>query len=193
METPLGITLQGQSQLFLYACIFGAALGVYYDVFRLIRLLAPHGSKQLFFHDVLYFFTSGILTFLFLYAVNFGQVRFYLIAGEIIGWCIYHLTVGALFLRVATWLIRGIRAALLFLYRHLLSPIFHLLGKVMYTALFPLRWLLKILKKLMLKVKIVLKRKAQVVYNLRNHPKKRNLKKSAIKPVYKQPIRPRSR
>ena len=86
--------MAGQWELFLYAGLLGVLLGAYYDVFRIIRYLTAQGKRQTFFWDLFYFFSSGVATFLFLLAANQGQMRFYLLAGELIGWCLYHLTLG---------------------------------------------------------------------------------------------------
>ena len=76
--------MAGQWELFLYAGLLGVLLGAYYDVFRIIRYLTAQGKRQTFFWDLFYFFSSGVATFLFLLAANQGQMRFYLLAGELI-------------------------------------------------------------------------------------------------------------
>ena len=37
---------------------------------------------------------SGIITFLFVLGFNYGESRFYILAGEGIGWIAYHITFG---------------------------------------------------------------------------------------------------
>lgn len=48
----------------------------------------------IFIQDVLYFILSGGVTFLFVLSVNSGNSRFYILAGEGIGWIAYHITIG---------------------------------------------------------------------------------------------------
>ncbi len=48
----------------------------------------------IFFQDIIYFIISGLITFLFVLKFNHGEVRFYILAGEGIGWIIYHITLG---------------------------------------------------------------------------------------------------
>ncbi len=83
-----------QIQIFWYACILGIIMGIIYDVFRIIRLLINWKDWQIFIQDIVYFFIVGVFTFLFTLAYNKGDVRAYLIAGEIIGWILYYITIG---------------------------------------------------------------------------------------------------
>lgn len=48
----------------------------------------------MFVQDVIYFVISGIITFVFVLEFNSGESRFYILAGEAVGWILYHITVG---------------------------------------------------------------------------------------------------
>ena len=124
------ITVASQTQVFGLSCLFGVVLGIYYDVFRIIRLVVRPGKKAVFFYDVLYLLSCGVFTFLFCFAVNYGEVRFYLLAGEGIGWCLYHLTLGELIMRCSAFLTGVIKRVLLFLRRHITAPVVRLCGKI---------------------------------------------------------------
>ena len=87
-------------QTFLLACALGVLLSIFYDVFRVLRLVAQWQTLQIFFQDIIYFTVCGFFTFTFALATNCGNVRFYIVAGEIIGWCVYHLTFGGFIMRV---------------------------------------------------------------------------------------------
>ena len=80
--------------IFAFSCILGAGLGVLYDVFRIIRMVINSKSVAIFVEDVIYFILSGIITFVFVLKINSGESRFYILAGEGIGWISYHLTLG---------------------------------------------------------------------------------------------------
>ncbi len=97
--------MASQIQIFLFALLFGVVLGLFYDVFRVLRLVFECSKKQIFIQDIIYLVTSGFLTFTFILAVNSGEIRFYMIAGEIIGWCTYYLTVGELVVRLTMTII----------------------------------------------------------------------------------------
>ena len=83
-----------QISVVAYALVLGAILGIFYDIFRIIRLLFGARNLGMFIQDIIYFLISGFITFLFVLIFNFGESRFYILAGEALGWCIYHVSVG---------------------------------------------------------------------------------------------------
>ncbi len=86
--------LKLQLIIFVFSCLWGAGLGFLYDCFRIIRIMINPRNIFIFFQDVIYFIISGLITFLFVLKFNHGEVRFYILAGEGIGWIIYHTTLG---------------------------------------------------------------------------------------------------
>ncbi|MDD2362450.1 MAG: spore cortex biosynthesis protein YabQ [Oscillospiraceae bacterium] len=94
-------------QLFL-SCGLGFLLGVYYDVFRVTRLIVHSGARSVFIQDLLFFLSSAVVTFLFALAVMDGRLRFYLFFGEIIGFASYYFTIGRLVMRFAERIISAI-------------------------------------------------------------------------------------
>lgn len=82
-----------QINIFFESIVFGLFLGFIYDLLRVPRLIHKTSSWLIFFQDVFYFFICGIATFLFALVVNYGDLRFFIAAGEIIGWCLYNLTI----------------------------------------------------------------------------------------------------
>lgn len=80
--------------IFSYSCLLGLGLGILYDVFRIIRMLINKRNITIFLQDIIYFIVSGFVTFIFVLGINEGQSRFYILAGEGIGWIAYHITLG---------------------------------------------------------------------------------------------------
>ena len=62
-------------------------------------MMINHRYIGIFIQDVIYFIISGVVTFLFVLGMNKGEARFYILAGEGIGWIAYHLTIGELVYR----------------------------------------------------------------------------------------------
>ena len=87
-------TVTMQMIIFTLSCILGIVLGVLYDIFRIIRMVINSKSIAIFIGDIIYFIISGIITFIFVLKINSGESRFYIMAGEGIGWIAYHLTLG---------------------------------------------------------------------------------------------------
>lgn len=86
--------LKMQLIIFGSSCVLGIALGFMYDLFRIIRMIINPKNIGIFIQDVIYFILSGIITFLFVLCFNNGESRFYILAGEGIGWIAYHVTLG---------------------------------------------------------------------------------------------------
>ena len=87
-------SLTSQILIFVYSLALGMFLGFAYDIFRIIRMVINSRNIAIFIQDVLYFILSGGVTFLFVLSVNNGNSRFYILAGEGIGWIAYHITIG---------------------------------------------------------------------------------------------------
>ncbi len=87
-------SLTSQILIFVYSLALGMFLGFAYDIFRIIRMVINSRNIAIFIQDVLYFILSGGVTFLFVLSVNSGNSRFYILAGEGIGWIAYHITLG---------------------------------------------------------------------------------------------------
>lgn len=83
-----------QFLMVLYSLMLGAFLGVFYDIFRILRLLINPKNLSVFIQDIIYFLISGFVTFVFVLIMNSGESRFYILAGEALGWILYHVSLG---------------------------------------------------------------------------------------------------
>ncbi len=86
--------LEHSFQLFVYLKSLGigmlcGAVVQLFDIFDVRRSTV----KAIF--DIIALVFCGIISFMFCYAVNFGIVRFYILAGEMTGYLIYRLTFGS--------------------------------------------------------------------------------------------------
>lgn len=155
--------LSSQEQILFYSILFGMLLGMIYDFFRIIRLVHSTKQKLLFFQDIVYFLICGFLTFLFLLVVNYGQSRFFIIAGELIGWCIYNLTVGKVTYIIFKFMFGVCKKILQYIksvFLKILSPIFNIV-KALTLRCFPRKF--KFIKEIK---KFLLKSKTDLVYNV---------------------------
>lgn len=161
----MGIHLADQTRSFLGAILLGAALGLLYDVFRIVRIAFPAGKARLFVEDVLYFMVCAAASFLFLLTSSDGIVRVFLLIGELIGVVLFHSTLGILVMRVAQAIINAVKAVLRFLLRWILLPIWRVFYAIMSLFMRPARWIGKFVKNYLRKVKFRLKVRRIVVYN----------------------------
>lgn len=116
------ISVSEQALDFLLACLLGVGLGVLYDVFRIIRLALWHGKLIVAIQDILFWTAAAVCTFLFQLVNSDGQIRFYILLGELLGFTVYYFTVGILVFSASRLIIDLIKRILRFLYRILIRP-----------------------------------------------------------------------
>lgn len=108
------LTIADQTRLFLLALGLGFLLGIVYDLFRVVRMAFTMRRVGVFIQDVLFFLTCAAATFLFLLAVNQGEIRGFIIAGEGLGFLIYYFSFGLLAVRVSSFLVHAIHRLFFF-------------------------------------------------------------------------------
>lgn len=118
----------------------------------------------MFFLDLVYCAVCAFVTFLTALAACKGDLRFYVFAGEGMGWCVYYLTLGMITARFFRWLFNKLN-------RFIWSPLKRLLCWVKRKILGCLRRFGAILKKIMRKLKKNLKPRRTMVYNQTNMEK----------------------
>ncbi len=119
-----------QIQIFLYSCILGIILGLIYDCFKILRLITNLNKKYLIFLDIIFMSISAIITFIFLLALNFGQIRLHLILGELLGFITYKLTLSKLIISLSKIIINFITTIANFIKQKLLKPFAALILKI---------------------------------------------------------------
>lgn len=120
------IAVNTQTMVFLQSLLMGAVLGAIYDMFRIFRIAIPLPAGAIVVEDVLYFGFCGFLSFFFAMTVNYGQVRFFILLGEVLGFVLYYFTLGALIMKCAEKIIAFIRWVCRTVWKYLLRPIVRL-------------------------------------------------------------------
>ena len=147
MEISLAVQMQG----FILATVAGFALAILYDALKMVRTMIRSTPSHVFWMDLAFMAVAGIVTFLLALAASYGEVRFYLLAGEGIGFCLYFMTFGLISSRV----VRFVRKILDFCLFRPLKCIFHALAQ----------WIEGKVKKSYAKRKKRLKPRRKIVYN----------------------------
>ncbi len=129
--------------------IFGASLGmgfilgVIYDVIRALRLSVTRSKIVLVICDILYFVLFGVISFLFILALNKGEIRFYIIFGELIGAFFYYVSFGLAVIKITNKLVSLLRRLYALAFKVIFAP-FRLLKKA-FSGIF--KKLTKVFKK----------------------------------------------
>jgi hypothetical protein len=119
--------------LLLYSILLGFGFGLYYDIFRFIRLALPHRGWMVFPEDLLFFLPITFLFILFTFAFSDGTLRWFSFLGVWMGFFLYLGTLGKILFYFAEQILALIRLVFRFLYRITLKPIFFVLKKVTFN------------------------------------------------------------
>ncbi len=111
-----------QLSIFLSSLGVGFILGVIYDILRGIRLSVSKSKVLVVVFDLIYFLLLAFVTFIFILAANKGEIRFYIIMGEIIGLVFYYVSFGIAAIKITDKIIGLLRRFYSFSFRVLSAP-----------------------------------------------------------------------
>lgn len=119
----MGIIISEQNTAFFVAVILGFFLGLFYEGFRILRVAFPHNGFFIGTEDFFFCITCAICLILLSYAYASGVIRWFTVAGMLIGALCYFFTLGKLISSCAKKLISLLKKALLFVAELTISPI----------------------------------------------------------------------
>ena len=93
----------------LQALAAGLVMGVYYDVFRLLRRIIRFQRFWVAVQDMIFWLSSAIGLFFVCIALNNGFIRIYFILLALGGWGLYYLVAGRCVFAVIDWIIKFFR------------------------------------------------------------------------------------
>jgi len=118
-----GVTGEVQVLTFLYACGLGFLLGVYYELFRTMRLFTPPTVLTCIIQDVFFCLSAAMISFFFVLGLTDGVFYPYVLFGELLGFAVFYGTVGNVLHAFFATLCRMIRNAHTYVKRKFLYPI----------------------------------------------------------------------
>ena len=77
------LTFSQQTTAFLYSLIFGTAAGLFYDIFKIIRMTFCKSKISVFVLDLIYVLIVSLNLFIFSAAYMFGFVRVFVMSRKI--------------------------------------------------------------------------------------------------------------
>ncbi len=128
------LSLAEQTKGFLLSLGFGFLMGIFYDLFRIVRISISKGKKIILVFDLLYCVFLGFCSYIFFLVVNEGDIRAFLLLGEGIGFAIYYFSLGVVVFTASEKIVDTTKKIML---------------KVFQVVFFPFCWTLKKLKTLL--------------------------------------------
>ncbi len=95
-----------QAVSFLYSIILGIIYALFYDFFRAVRIVKPQTAFSVFLQDLLYFFITAIVTFIYLLALTNGEIRAYVLVGILIGFLLFIFTISKYYIIALTFVLK---------------------------------------------------------------------------------------
>lgn len=170
MHLDTFFSISQHTSIFLLSVVLGAALGILFDCFRVLRIVFPPAAKRnaVIAEDIIFWLIYGFCIFCYAAAYARGQVRFFIFFGSLIGFVLYIVTIG----NIITGVIR-----------HIFNTLYKILHKVYSAAIEPF-----------VKLKEKICQKFAPVF-VRNHKNEKNnersvkkLLKSAVALVYNKNV-----
>lgn len=89
-----------QTLIFFTSLGVGFLLGILYDIMRAFRLSFGKGKSVTVITDLIYFSLVAFCSYVYMLAANKGEVRSYIIIGELIGAIFYYFSLGVVAVKI---------------------------------------------------------------------------------------------
>ncbi|MGI6538097.1 MAG: spore cortex biosynthesis protein YabQ [Caldicoprobacterales bacterium] len=111
-----------QAYVFLSTVYAGFIIGFLYDCCRMVRKMIRAGKIITGLLDLLFWAVIGLFSFLLLFYINNGTVRFYTIFGFVIGWILYIVILSSFVMKILNWIYETLAKIIKWIMRILLWP-----------------------------------------------------------------------
>lgn len=142
--------------------ISGMIIGIFFDVFRILRKSFQTPDIVTYIEDILFWLFTGVFLILVLFKFGDGQLRFYNIVGLFIGIIIYMLSISKFFIKINVTIIKFIK---------------NIIYKIVKVILYPIKFIFKIIRKMFIPFTFFVINMKKIVSNC----KKKMIKKVKFK------------
>lgn len=122
------ISVSEQAYVFLCTIAGGMAIGLVYDIFRILRKAVKTGSLVTYVQDLLYWLIVALIMFLTVYYSNDGELRVYLFIGALLGVVLYALLFSRIIMGSSLFIIKMVTTVIKALIFVISYPVRLLLG-----------------------------------------------------------------
>jgi len=103
------LSMWGQAGLFISTVGMGAAIGLFYDAFRIFRKTAPHFALAVQLEDLFFWMAATGAMFYFMLSQNFGEIRPFSIIGAGCGIILYFATISPWVIKIAVVIVNYLK------------------------------------------------------------------------------------
>ena len=137
------LSMADQARFFIWTMVLGAAAGIIYDVFRIVRRMIKHHDIFTQIEDLIYWLVVSVLIFYFILHRNNGEVRIYAIVGVFSGMCLYFISLSQAFVTASVAVINILKKIIAKTIGILLIPVKFLLKLLSYPVRIVRNWLFR--------------------------------------------------
>ncbi len=88
------LTLDQQTQIFLWSFVIGVVLFAVYIIMEVLRIVFPPGNVRVFIEDLLFMLFAAVVNFLFSLSQTYGVIRGYSLFAQTAAFALLYFTVG---------------------------------------------------------------------------------------------------
>ena len=126
------------NQIYLVGLFTGSGflIGIFFDIFRILRKSFKTPDILTYFEDFLFWIITGIYLIFIIFKFSFGQIRFFMFASLILGFALYILTISKFFINLNVKIITILKM---------------IISKILKVILYTFEFLIKLLKRIIFK------------------------------------------
>ena len=117
------LSMPQQTLLFVTTVGVGAGVGLFYDMFRVLRLTAPHGQLAVQIEDFVFWVAATGMVFYVMLHLSEGEIRWFSLVGTSLGMALYFATVSRWVVAVAVIIVNFAKRVLTATVRVLMLPV----------------------------------------------------------------------
>ena len=126
------------NQIYLLLIFMGSGvlIGLFFDIFRILRKSFKTPDIITYLEDFLFWIITGIYLIFIIFKFSFGQIRLFMFASLILGFALYILTISKFFIKLNVKIITILKK---------------IISKILKVILYPFKFLTKLLKRIIFK------------------------------------------
>lgn len=128
--------ITNQAYLFLVFTINGIAIGLLFDIFRILRRSFKTSDIITYIQDIIFWILTGFILLYSIFTFSNGEVRFYMFLGIFLGCLLYMLIFSRYFIKINVKIIEKIKK---------------IIYRILIIIIFPIKVINKIVKKVLFK------------------------------------------
>ena len=101
--------LSNQLYVFLMYCLSGIIIGIFFDIFRILRKSFKTPDIITYIQDVIFWILTGLFLIFIIFKFNNGEIRSYIFIGLALGGLIYLLIFSRIFIKVNITIIKYLK------------------------------------------------------------------------------------